>query len=319
MFNCPSCKMRLLSLEDPQEGLRCDNLNCELFQKEFNQINNIPVLIPFGMKDCIFLEKEFNSLKNNSNKHRERPIRHISFINNLKRFLYGKSVYTFKNFNYLATKLKKQSRVLIIGGGQIGSAMNIFYQKCTNQIALFESIDVYPSPNITAIADAHYLPYTNDCFDFVIIQAVLEHVINPNKVVSEIFRVLKNDGIVYAETPFLQSVHEGPYDFTRFTHSGHRWLFKDFLEVKSGYLFGGFSSTLFVFSHTLAGLFRNKIIGIILRIVFTRLALILDLLIPYKLNIDVGSGFYFLGKKSSNHIGNLNLIISSYYSGGQNT
>ena len=114
-------------------------------------------------------------------------------------------------------------------------------------------------------------------------------------------------------------MHEGPYDFTRFTHSGHRWLFKDFLEVKSGYLFGGFSSTLFVFSHTLAGLFRNKIIGIILRIVFTRLALILDLLIPYKLNIDVGSGFYFLGKKSSNHIGNLNLKISSYYSGGQNT
>ena len=42
----------------------------------------------------------------------------------------------------------------------------------------FESIDVYFSDNLTAIADAHYLPYKDKSFDAVIIQAD-EHVINP--------------------------------------------------------------------------------------------------------------------------------------------
>ena len=84
------------------------------------------------------------------------------------------------------------------------------------------------------IADAHNIPIVNEYFDCVIIQAVLEHVLRPNQVVNEIFRVLKANGIVYSETPFLQQVHEGPYDFTRFTESGHRYLFKNFELIKSG-------------------------------------------------------------------------------------
>ena len=36
----------------------------------------------------------------------------------------------------------------------------------------------------------------------MIIYAVLEHVLEPNVVVSEIHRVPKDNGIVYAETPY---------------------------------------------------------------------------------------------------------------------
>jgi hypothetical protein len=46
--------------------------------------------------------------------------------------------------------------------------------------------------------------------------------------------VLKPDGLVYAETPFLQQVHAGAYDFTRYTHLGHRRLFRGFDELDSG-------------------------------------------------------------------------------------
>jgi len=58
----------------------------------------------------------------------------------------------------------------------------------------------------------------------MLVQAGLEHVRDLWQVVAEIHRVLKDDGLVYAETPFMQQVHEGPYDFTRFTESGHRYL-----------------------------------------------------------------------------------------------
>ena len=63
---------------------------------------------------------------------------------------------------------------------------------------------------------------------------MLEHVLEPELVVAEIHRVLMPDGLVYAGTPFMQQVHEGPYDFMRFTESGHRWLFRRFERLASG-------------------------------------------------------------------------------------
>lgn len=47
-------------------------------------------------------------------------------------------------------------------------------------------------------------------------------------------RVLKPHGMLYAETPFMQQVHERAYDFTRFTANGHRWLFRRFEQIDAG-------------------------------------------------------------------------------------
>ena len=38
--------------------------------------------------------------------------------------------------------------------------------------------------------------------------------------------------------PFMQQVHEGAYDFTRFTLSGHRRLFNQFAELDAGLVAG---------------------------------------------------------------------------------
>ena len=46
--------------------------------------------------------------------------------------------------------------------------------------------------------------------------------------------MLRPEGLVYAETPFMQQVHERAYDFSRFTQSGHRWLFRRFSEISAG-------------------------------------------------------------------------------------
>jgi hypothetical protein len=39
---------------------------------------------------------------------------------------------------------------------------------------------------------------------------------------------------VYSEIPFMQQVHEGAYDFTRFTYNGHRRLFRWFEQIDAG-------------------------------------------------------------------------------------
>ena len=41
--------------------------------------------------------------------------------------------------------------------------------------------------------------------------------LDPPRVVAEMHRVLRPGGLLYAEIPFMQQVHEGAYDFTRYT------------------------------------------------------------------------------------------------------
>lgn len=316
MIVCPGCRGILLGIKSANKSvLICKNTKCHLSSKNFNIIEGKPVLIPFGFKYCIF--KEFKNIKNINLGSQKRIInfKKKKIMGFLQKFFYGRNIQTLKNFDYLYKLLNYNNKVLIIGGGTIGSDMDIFLKECKEKKISFESIDIYFSDNVTAIADAHYLPYKDNYFDAVIIQAVLEHVINPQKVVNEIYRVLSKNGYIYSETPFMQSVHEGAFDFNRFSHSGHRWLFRDFKEISSGAHQGAFSSALFIFSYAISGLLKNSKVGILIRIVFTRFCSFLDRLVLSKYNIDVACGCYFLGKKMNSKKNN-NWIVD-YYEGSQ--
>lgn len=120
-------------------------------------------------------------------------------------------------------------RVLVIGSGGVrlgGEADRVIHT------------DVAFGPGVDAIADAHDLPFEDGAFDLVVAVAVLEHVADPQRCVAEIHRVLDRGGHVHAVTPFLQPVHMGAHDFTRFTPIGHRRLFRHFDEVGAGVALG---------------------------------------------------------------------------------
>lgn len=70
-------------------------------------------------------------------------------------------------------------------------------------------------------ADAHKLPFADNSIGAVACFEVLEHVTEPDAVISEIARVLSAGGIVAFSMPFLYPVHDAPYDFQRWT--AHRW------------------------------------------------------------------------------------------------
>lgn len=118
-----------------------------------------------------------------------------------------------------ASRFSSQPLVLIIGGGKRGIGTDPIYDSPQAKVVGF---DVYASPLTHFIADGHRIPVADSLFDGVWIQYVMEHVLEPWVVAAEIARVLKPNGVVYSETPFLQQVHERAYDFCRFTHSGHR-------------------------------------------------------------------------------------------------
>lgn len=70
-------------------------------------------------------------------------------------------------------------------------------------------------------ADAHELPFADECIDTVACFEVLEHVAKPDVVISQIARVLRPGGTACFSMPFLYPIHDAPHDFQRWT--AHRW------------------------------------------------------------------------------------------------
>lgn len=134
---------------------------------------------------------------------------------------------------FFASLMEERTRpkVLVIGGSIAGSGFNEAMSGL--DICLLET-DVAFGPRTQLFCDCHDIPFRDETFHGVVAQAVLEHVIDPSRCVSEIHRVLKPEGLAYVEVPFMQQVHGGAYDFTRFSHLGLLRLFRHFEEVKSG-------------------------------------------------------------------------------------
>ena len=75
-------------------------------------------------------------------------------------------------------------------------------------------------------ADGAWLPFTDDSFDTVLLLEVLEHVTEPERVLSEAARVLKPGGRMLFSMPFLYPVHDAPHDYRRYTEYGLRHAFE---------------------------------------------------------------------------------------------
>jgi SAM-dependent methyltransferase len=65
--------------------------------------------------------------------------------------------------------------------------------------------------------DGHTIPLEDASVDCVMATEVLEHCPEPDRVLTEIFRVTKTGGRFFATVPFVWNLHEVPYDEYRFT------------------------------------------------------------------------------------------------------
>jgi ubiquinone/menaquinone biosynthesis C-methylase UbiE len=217
-----------------------------------------------------------------------------------------------RNVEKLMSLLPRPSPlVLVIGGGTIGNGIGAIYEDPRTRVVAF---DIYGSPLTQFIADAHRIPLADESVDAVVIQAVLEHVLDPGDVVREIHRVLRHGGLVYAETPFLQQVHAGPYDFTRYTSSGHRYLFRAFEEVAAGPVAGPGTQLLWSVDHLVRGLLRSELAGKLARALFFWLRH-LDRLVSPRFAMDNASAYFFLGRRADRELEPHEIV--DYYRGAQ--
>lgn len=231
----------------------------------------------------------------------------------IRRFIPAKtlSIGSAKRYSEFARRINS-GRVLVIGAGRLGQGADPLIE---SGLELIES-DVYLSPRVDVVCDGHDLPFRDETFDGVVLQAVLEHVLDPPRVISEAHRVLRPGGLIYAESPFLAAVHEGPFDFLRWTELGHRRLFRMFTELERGVVSGPATTLVWALCYFARSIPRGRsnaslVFDKIATLMFFWLKYFDYVLVSHPGATDGAFGTYFMGRKSSTAVSDAE-ILSSY-------
>jgi SAM-dependent methyltransferase len=201
------------------------------------------------------------------------------------------------------------AHVLVVGAGQQADELRM---TLGDDVCLLLS-DVDPLADADLLCDAADLPLGDESVHGVIATAVLEHVMYPERVASEIHRVLVQGGVLYSEIPFVQQVHAGAYDFTRYSLSGHRRLFHDFHELASGVVAGPGTALVWAIEHFASSFWSGTMALLakgLARVLFFWLKYFDHVLRDRPGAIDAAACTYFLGKKLPGVVSDQDIIES---------
>ncbi len=307
LWVCPRCRG---SLVRDAAGLRCVAEDCgSEGPLRFPEVRGQPVLVDF--EDSV-LEREA-VLHGEAASAVERRSERNPLLARLRRWTSGNPVSARFAADLLDRLVAspRRARVLVIGGGTVGIGAERLYESPAIEVVAF---DLYASARTHAVADAHRIPLPDASMDAVWIQAVLEHVLEPARVVAEIHRVLRPEAVVYSEIPFLQQVHEGPYDFTRFTETGQRWLFRRFERLDSGVVAGPGVVMSWALDHIVRGITRSRTLGRGAGVASSWLGL-LEPLMGRGHSSDGASCLFFYGRRSERVLSPRDVVRS--YRGAQ--
>jgi ubiquinone/menaquinone biosynthesis C-methylase UbiE len=115
---------------------------------------------------------------------------------------------------YLISKVPTDARsILDVGCGRAWVAEN-FLKKNVQVYSLdisitnpIKAIKIYPDKNhFGIVADSFTLPFPNESFDCVIASEIIEHVIDPQKFIQELIRVVKKNGSLVISTPYKEKI-----------------------------------------------------------------------------------------------------------------
>ncbi len=114
------------------------------------------------------------------------------------------------------------------------------------------NIDLFPFDGVDILTRAEALPFSENTFDAVCSDEVLEHVNDAQQVVQEIVRVTKIGGLIYLGVPFVFPYHPSPNDYRRWTIAGLCASVPNCRVVASGVMMGPTSGTMSIFAVWLA-------------------------------------------------------------------
>ena len=221
----------------------------------------------------------FNFIKKNASKFADEIAG--------KRIYWLKSSSDINLYGDILKNLKKYCRgkTLDLGAGRL--AYRSMIKKFSSEY--FSTDFKKTHPDLDFVANAQDLNMIkDDDFDTVFCSQVLEHVPEPQKVLNEIKRILKNDGKAIITVPFLGYLHNEPYDFFRYTKHSLKYMAEksglQVIEIKES---GGLISFLgYIWSTFFVGFFGGfpilNYIVLLLNIPISFIFFSLDAIFPSK-------------------------------------
>jgi len=164
-------------------------------------------------------------------------------------------------------------------GGRIQPYRSVLGERCVRYVA----VDLRATPLVDVIAQAQQLPFKDQSFDLAFCTQVLEYIPEPQLVVNEIHRTLREHGFLLLSVPAVYP-RDSEIEYWRFLPSALRRLLDSFSQVDlvpEGNSLTGFIRTTNVCLVLFA---RPRILGQLLRFtvvpVLNILGAFLEVLIP---------------------------------------
>ena len=202
--------------------------------------------------------------------------------------------------------------ILVVGSGTEGIGVGALRAIPGATICEF---DVYLTDARMLVADLLDLPFDAGSFDAVVAQGVLEHVIDPQRAVEEIHRVLKVDGLVFSTTPFVLGVHLPVADYTRFSRLALIRLFRRFVPVECDVIEGAAVALAYAQSYFWMALFssfgwRNgaKVAKYACNYLLFFLRFLDARLRRSPVSIDAAASYYYIGRRSEQMLADREIV-----------
>jgi uncharacterized protein YbaR (Trm112 family) len=200
---CPHCHSAL--------GILASSFHCTKCKRTFPIQNGIPNFLDFDVENTP--DSQFQA-----DQMFERTL--TARIHN-----FGKRIINseYRPVNHVADFVKG------IGSGHIIVELGSGSRQLRDDVI---NVDLFPFPNVDLLANVAKTPFREDALDFIILDAVLEHVAEPHVVVAEVNRILKPRGQVICVVPWVFPYHGYPKNYFNISRDGLDFLFKDFSECR---------------------------------------------------------------------------------------
>lgn len=232
---CPRCRE---ALEWKRDGLRCTG--CD---SRYVRLDGVPVLV---LEESVQAPREPPTL----GSPRAEPSGVLDRLRKL--YLPHAPRLSFKTDRSRETLRRfiagTPGQILNVGAGDTDYGRRVL------------NLDIAPYAGVDVVGAAERLPLRDECFDGVVLMAVLEHVHDAEQTLAEAWRVLKPGGALLVDVPFMQGLHAGPGDYRRYTEAGLRAELErhGFVVEESGVAVGPASAAAWVFAEFLALLLSGR-------------------------------------------------------------
>jgi SAM-dependent methyltransferase len=113
----------------------------------------------------------------------------------------------------------------------IGGRLQPYRPLLAERVTRYISVDLRPTPLVDILASGEALPLRNDSCDLVLCTQVLQYVVAPQQLLSEVHRVLRPNGCLFLSVPSA-SLRDSEQECWRFLPHALRQMLSEFRRVE---------------------------------------------------------------------------------------